>query len=387
MRPHHKRKARLSRWQRYISLAGDAGAIAMNLRDTPTPLDWVGVGLRALALGLRVHGEHRTSRAKNPWRYFDSDGLDSPWVEVPEEFRRLLVDSCTDVAVEEDFWDGGEDSARVCIGKIGDDPVGWIVEGANLIDGPYVRREHHDATLRALGERVWRRVGGRHCVYGVGGLKLDLLDAGAIVPTAQMHALEERLGRFVDEGIHRSCLLTGPPGTGKSMAIRWLTRRLGVTSVRVDLTVLSSLHSGWDQRAMAASLDTLLKLLRPEAMILDDLDRVKVGGEILAFLETAAKTCRLVLASANRPHKMMGASLRPGRFDEVVRFDRLDPDVLRTLLGPDVDLFDRLSALPAAYVAEFLKRRQVLGRACAVEEIPDLEARQKLVDGNTEEEE
>jgi SpoVK/Ycf46/Vps4 family AAA+-type ATPase len=115
-------------------------------------------------------------------------------------------------------------------------------------------------------------------------------------------------------------------------------------------------------------------------MILDDLDRVEVGGELLAFLELAARTCRLVLASANRPHKMMGASLRPGRFDEVVAFERLDPDVLRQLLAADADLFDRLAPLPAAYVAEFLKRRRVLGRDRAVAEIEELESRLAMVE-------
>jgi hypothetical protein len=385
MRPNTKRAARLKRWERYIALAADAGAIAMNLRTQPTPLDWVGAGLRVLGLGMRVRAEHRTARAGNPWRYFDAPGLDKHWLEVPEEFRRLVVDNTTDVAIDEDWWDGSEEGSAVCLGKVGDEQVGWIVEGTNVVDGPYVRAARADETYRALGERIWKRVGARHCVNGTGGLALDALDAGAIMPTAQMRALEERLAKFVDQGIARSCLLVGPPGTGKSMAIRWLTRRLGVTSVRIDLAVLASLHGRYDQQAVAASLGTLLKLLRPEAMILDDLDRVDVGGELLAFLELAGRTCRLVLASANRPQRMMGASLRPGRFDEVVTFDKLDPDVLRELLGADdADLFERLGSLPAAYVAEFLKRRRVLGRELAVREIGELEARRTMVEGARE---
>jgi hypothetical protein len=379
MRPHTKRTARLKRWERYLSLAADAGGILINLRDQPKTLDWLGVGLRVLGLGLRVRAEHRVARAGNAWRYFDAPGLDRTWIEVPEEFRRLVIDNTTDVTLDEDWWDGSEDGAAVCVGKVGDERVGWIVERTQVVDGPYVRADRATETYQALGERIWRRVGGRHCTYGTGGLVLDALDPGAIVPTAQMRALEDRLTRFVDQDVGRSVLLVGPPGTGKSVAIRWLTRRLGVTSVRVDLAVIASLHGRYDQKALAASLETLLKLLRPEAMILDDLDRVDVGGELLAFLELAARTCRLVLASANRPHKMMGASLRPGRFDEVVVFERLDPDVLRELLAADSDLFDRLAPLPAAYVAEFLKRRRVLGRDRAVAEIAELEARLALV--------
>jgi hypothetical protein len=387
MTPHTKRKSRLKRWERFISLAADAGAIAMGLRDQPTRLDWLGAGLRVVGLAMRVHNEQREARAGDPWRYFDDEGLDSEWVEVPDEFRRLVVDNTTDVAVDEDWWDGNDDSPRVCLGKVGDEVVGWVCEGAQCVDGPYLKRARAAEAYAALGERIWRRVGGRHCVYGGKGLVLDPLDAAAIVPTAQMRELEARLGRFVDDGMARSCLLIGPPGTGKSMAIRWLTRRLGVSSVRVDLGVLSRLHGAYNQSDIAASLETVMKLLRPEAMILDDLDRVSVGGELLAFLEVAARTCRLVLASANCPRKMMGASLRPGRFDEMVLFERLDPDVLRQLLGPDADLFERLAPLPAAYVAEFLKRRKVLGRDVAVKEISDLEARRAMVEKLTADEE
>src|SRR5262245_5926437 len=118
MRPQTKRTARLKRWERYIALAADAGAIAMNLRDQPKPLDWLGVGLRLVGLGIRVRAEHRALRSKNPWRYFDAPGLDRPWFEVPEEFRRLFIDHTADVAIDEDFWDGSEDGARVCLGKV-----------------------------------------------------------------------------------------------------------------------------------------------------------------------------------------------------------------------------------------------------------------------------
>lgn len=384
MPPRSTNKARLRRWERFLSLASDAGAIAMDLRDRPTRLDWVGVGLRVLGLGLRVRAETRAARAGDPWRYFDEDGLDAPWHEVPREFARLVLEHATDARVDDDWWDGADDGPRVVHARIGEEAVGWVLEGQNVVDGPYVRAPRAAATYAALGERIWQRVGGRHCVFGPAGLALDALDAAGIVPTAQMRALEARLQRFVDHDLHRSVLLAGPPGTGKSMAIRWLTRRLGVSSVRVDLGVLARLHGRTNTEDVATSLEVMLKVLRPEAMVLDDLDRVQVGGELLAFLELAARTCRLVLASANCHRKLMGAALRPGRFDEVVTVDRLDPDVLRELLGEDGDLFDRLAPLPAAYVAEFLKRRRVLGRDVAVGEIAELEQRCAAITAQTD---
>ena len=51
MPPRTKQQARDRKWGRYLKIAGDAGTIAMALRDKPTPLDWLGVGLRAMGFG------------------------------------------------------------------------------------------------------------------------------------------------------------------------------------------------------------------------------------------------------------------------------------------------------------------------------------------------
>lgn len=80
----------------------------------------------------------------------------------------------------------------------------------------------------------------------------------------------------------------------------------------------------------------------------------------------------------------MGAAVRPGRFDDIVRVDRLDPVVLRTLLAADADLHERLATLPAAYVVEFATRRRVLGREQALVELDELIDRAKQIAGSAE---
>jgi hypothetical protein len=389
MRATSKQKSKNRRWERYLKLAGEAGAIAMSLRDQPTRLDWIGVGLRAIGVALSARAEHRSATSKNPYRFFD-DPAGEPWTEIPEEFRRLVIEHITEVTLDEAYWDGDEGSAYLGRGTIGGEAVAWVGEGDLMVDGPYVRTAREAETYRALGDRLWRKVGGRHVAYGHAGLALDPFGLDEVRPTAQMRALEARMQRFLDEEVARSYLLAGPPGTGKSLMIRWLVRRLGLTSVRIELGVLAKMHGYHGSEAISNRLETLLQLLRPEAMILDDLDRVASSGPLLHFLELALRTCRVVMASANAPDKMMGAALRPGRFDEILTVDRLDPEVLRGLLGEHGDggdgaLFARLSPLPAAYVAEFLKRRRVLGRDAAVAELGDLERRCGIVAEKTEE--
>jgi hypothetical protein len=382
MPPRTRRRSRLHKWQRYLTIAGEAGTIAMSLRDRPTRLDWIGVGLRAVGVALKVHGERQLARASDPWRYFDNPAGE-PWVEVPEEFRRTVVTYAEGAVVDEAYWDGDEKSPFLCRARIGDEVVAWIGEGTSILDGPYVRAERVSETYRVLGERMRRRLGGSRLLYNTAGLGLDPFVGDVAVATAQMRALGARMRMFLAAGFARSYLFVGPPGTGKSVAIRWLVDSLSLSSVRIDMTALARLHHG-NGAAITTSLETLLQLLRPDVMILDDLDRVRVSAQLLAFLELATRTCRIVLASANCLDHMLGAAIRPGRFDEVITVDRLDPDVLRTLLGADQDLFDRLADLPAAYVSDFLKRRLVLGRDAALAELAELVARSTKIGGAVE---
>jgi SpoVK/Ycf46/Vps4 family AAA+-type ATPase len=168
------------------------------------------------------------------------------------------------------------------------------------------------------------------------------------------------------------------------VGIRYLAGALNASTVRVDLGVFTGLHGRYGEDSVNAGLTTLIKLLRPEIMILDDIDRVEVRGEMLHFLELAQRVCSVVLATANCTDVMMGAALRPGRFDELVRVDRLDPKVLRNLLDGDTDLFERMSNLPVAYVTEYLKRQRVLGREHALAELPELESRAKMIGDRTD---
>jgi hypothetical protein len=410
MRPRKHEGSRWKRWERYLDLASSVGSIAMDLREKPTPIHWLGMGLRAVGLVFRVKSEHREATARSPWRYFEDCGeLDSRWVEIPSEFRKLVMEHVTEPRVEEDYWDGQPESEYVCLGKIGGEVVGWVHQGeSNIADGPYVLAARERETYDALSERLWRRFGGKHLAYTGGGLVLDgeartappgrvpasgwadkafplidEFDDSTHVPTEQMREVQRRLNAFLAQGISRSCLFVGPPGTGKSMGVRFLVRALDLSSLRVDLAVLERHHGGADA-VILGCLETLLKLLRPGALILDDLDRIDGGGRLLHFLELAVRTCKLVVATANCPDRMMGAALRPGRFDEIHRVERLDPCVLRRLLAPDVDLFSQLESLPVAYVSEFLKRRQALGRERALAELAEITARAASIDQKTD---
>lgn len=384
-------ESRWLRFERYLEMASEAGSIAMSLRDRPTKLDWLAVGARALGLGARIRAESVRARATNPWDFFDSDfsgaaETDAPgWIEIPEEFRRMVFLHVTEAEREDSCWDGSVSADRVWLGRVGDEVVGWIQNaGGDVVDGPYLLREREEQTYAAIGERLWRRLGSGAAAYSRSGLVADDHDLAGVVPSEVMRGLRDRIGRFLEAGFSRSYLFAGPPGTGKSVCIRYLAGALGLKSLRVDLSVLSDHYGYHADHAVASSVETLAKLLRPDLMILDDIDRVKGSGRLLHFLEFAAREFKLVLASANCTEAMMGAALRPGRFDEVITIDRLDRQVLESLIADgDDELFAELEKLPIAYVSEFIKRSQVLGREAARAELGQLIKRLAMVNGKT----
>lgn len=367
------------RWTHWVKLGAEAAAIVMNLRDNPRRLDWVAVGIRAVGLAAKIRAEHRAATAGDPCDYFVVDGPHAEWIEVPMELVELLMEHVEDLTLVESHHDGEITSSQAVLASLDGHPVGWVAYAdGSMAEGPYIRADAATQTWRALGDRLWRRLGTEHAHYGRQGLTVDALATEALPgsPTPQFEAVQRRLEAFLDHGIPRSVLFCGPPGTGKSTGIRHLTQAFGLRSLRVDV---ASFVQGWGQHRSAAGavggIDTLIRVLRPEVVVLDDIDRTNVSARMLEFLEFAHTQTKLLFASANQTREMAGAALRPGRFDEVVRVDRLDPELLEHLLGGDAELAAKMVSWPVAYVREYLERRRVLGREAADAELEELSAR------------
>ncbi len=130
----------------------------------------------------------------------------------------------------------------------------------------------------------------------------------------ELDRIVHRIERFRAHGIGRKVLLHGAPGGGKTSLARSLARRIGSgRALRIEGDALSSTGPGFVTR--------FLRLLRPEAVLFDDMDRSsETTAELLHYLEGASEAwfgrC-IVLGTANAIEALDPALLRPGRFDEV----------------------------------------------------------------------
>lgn len=152
--------------------------------------------------------------------------------------------------------------------------------------------------------------------------------------------------------IARAILLEGPPGTGKSTAARLLASRVGARHIRIG------------ELRFDTSSQNIVKLLRPDTLIIDDFDRLKEEQvqSVLTFLEFIRSWVRLIIVTSNHMEKLDPAILRPGRFDEIFSVQSLGDDHARQQL-PD-GLWERLTleqqqavlSWPMAFLKELVLR-------------------------------
>jgi hypothetical protein len=154
----------------------------------------------------------------------------------------------------------------------------------------------------------------------------------------------------------RTVLLHGPAGAGKTAAARQLAEELaGVT-----IAVTSEMFDGTN---LDADPFDLLRMWRPDAVILDDVDRCitddQTDGWLLAGITRLRSVVPLVIATANQKDVFSGAVLRAGRFDRILHMQAMDDGLVREgLAALPVEIQDAAIAthLLGSYVDELAFR-------------------------------
>jgi hypothetical protein len=124
-------------------------------------------------------------------------------------------------------------------------------------------------------------------------------------------------------GISRSFILAGKPGTGKSSLVENLANRFSNKIIKVEASFLEA--------ASNPEVFSLIELLQPEILLLDDFDRVdfeEEEGKFLYLIETLKRQYPnlVIFATINNPEKLTEAITREGRFDETLEFNELSAE-------------------------------------------------------------
>lgn len=362
-----------SRLARCVNIAAELAGLLVQIRGKPRLLDVVAISAKLVDVGLRIREEVSYSGADNAWGHFSYDRPGSPWKLVSSIFVPLLR---ARIEKPRQVTRGANDKALTgWEGEIRGLRVGWILNGEK-IDALFVDREQASSLCNVISDAAWALIPSGHAVMRDTGLADDPLEPARVVRTAIVQETQEIAKAFLDAGERHSCLLIGAPGTGKSTAIQHLARSTGLRSIRIPLSTLRPPNR--PQSFDDWTLDSVVAAMRPDILIIDDIDRAsqQTQNELLEFVDSGRCSARIFIASANDVQNIIAPLRRPERFDEHIHVPPLSLEEREQLLGDDDrDVAGEMEGWPISYVAYYSKLVRVLGRERARFKISEMKQR------------
>ncbi len=187
------------------------------------------------------------------------------------------------------------------------------------------------------------------------------------MPSDQGRWVLDRVRKFEKAGFGRGILLYGEPGTGKSTMGKFVAQSLQDRALVVG--------SGSLPHASSLVIN-FVKHLKPNAIIIDDIDRIKNVESLLNFIDTIRRKVKILVVTANEIDRLPAAVLRAGRFDDHIE---VTPEITSEhfIRNIPVDLRDEVRHWPVAFIQELENRINILGEEEARSEFELLEKRVK----------
>lgn len=195
---------------------------------------------------------------------------------------------------------------------------------------------------------------------------------------SRLKLFAERHAVYREKRIPRTYLLLGKQGVGKTtFALKFAGNR---RTLRIDARGLST--------TAVQELGLILNGLKPDFMLIDDIDKVADLASALPTLLTTLATLKeqhadvTVVLTANSVAVLDAAFIRPGRIDEVLEFETPDEaervEILRGYgMADPVLLATETAGLTAAYLRELALQRTLFP---SVDVAPTVQKMKELAD-------
>jgi hypothetical protein len=261
----------------------------------------------------------------------------------------------------------------------------------NYIDGPFAKdKKDFILATSKLVERMFGKyisLNGSSIVEGYNrerGLCLESFNIydDAYVSRNDEEGFVKSIKSFFKLKLNRSVLFYGPPGSGKSTFALRMAEKLDGKMLIIN---------GWSMsNRSVGSIYNVVEIVNPEIILFDDLDRVDNVSILLSDLEMMNKESnygnRLLIATVNSIGDIPEALRRPGRFDQLIKFDdHLNKNTCRNILmahskhkglvlsEDELELLTELSfGMSGAYLKEIILRVLVLGMSNIEEHIKNM---------------
>jgi len=364
-----KSAERKSSLEKVLHIASKLSSALILLRDKPKKSDWFAIGLTMGEFLISLKNEFLKNKKIDSSEYFKygfsktSPVLTSLILECVE--KPFIVGEC----------DGNDN--YICSGYIEDHQIWWRCDQVEIDRGPFIQEGTEKEFLNAFGKKAWRLIGTKNATYSSNTSSIESIDESStfeVIKTENIEKLTKRVKSFIDAGITRSYLLVGRPGTGKSIGIVTAMDDLGLTTFRTTISAMTTDLYDWKNKSAIENIESILMMLKPDALILDDIDRLISSEGLLSAIERARKYCKVIIATANDKGNMIGAMLRAGRFDDHIEYENVNKEVVKKIVGQEEeDLIEKMTEWPIAYVKNYSDIKRVLGKESAHKEIPDIE--------------
>ena len=290
--------------------------------------------------------------------YFGGDEWVPPY---SRDFNQIILKAIA--GYEYETIKTSDDNCVIRIVDVEGKSVGYILNTKlGSVENIFIKTTESDETRKIIKRLLWESVKDVNLVLRL-NKKVSSVDESKIVfesddafhPMMSSRAVEysSYLKRCIDAGVSRSVMLYGPPGTGKSTLARTIIDRLNMRSFRIRVEDIADLEN--------STLFEAISIFEPDSIILDDFDRSGVQIQLLETLEFFQRHVKLVIATVNDRNSLDEAILRPGRFDELLLIKQMDPDVVKAVLGKELeDAYDLVKEWPIAFIQEYAKRRKFM---------------------------